>query len=122
MRIRKPKEMTSKLGEWLSKRLEEEGWSHRELARRMGVSQTAVSAAIAGGGVRPDFCKRLARVMNEPLQNIYRLAGILPPLQPGVRGKIQQVVEYTELLEDHDIIIEFLKWRLWKEKGDIDQE
>jgi len=68
------------LAELLTRQLDRRGWSKRELARRAGLSQTAVSGTVAGQR-RPgaDFCLKIARTIDEPPEQILRLAGLLPP-------------------------------------------
>lgn len=72
--------MNDKLSLWLGKELERRGWSHRELARRAGVSQTAVSQAISEERkVGWDFCAAIAGPLDRTPVEVLRLAGLLPP-------------------------------------------
>jgi transcriptional regulator with XRE-family HTH domain len=71
--------MVDKLTTWLSKEMEQRGWSHRELARRAGVSQTAVSGTLSGERKAGcDFCIKIAYALGESPEKVLRLAGILP--------------------------------------------
>ena len=71
--------MDDKLITWISNQLDERGWSHRELARRAGISQTAVSTVIAGQrNAGWDFCASIAKAFNEPPLKVFQLAGLLP--------------------------------------------
>lgn len=66
---------------WLVNELEIRGWSQRELARRAGISQTTVSQVIAYQRQPTwDFCAKIARVLDEPLERVFRMAGLLPSL------------------------------------------
>jgi transcriptional regulator with XRE-family HTH domain len=73
--------MYDKLITFIEQELETRGWSHRELARRADVSQTAVSSTLAGQR-RPgaDFCIKIAKALSEPPEKLLRLAEHLPPL------------------------------------------
>lgn len=71
--------MDDKLTTWLSEEIEQRNWSHRELARRAGVSQTAVSTVIAGQRKAGwDFCAAIAKALNESPLKVFQLAGLLP--------------------------------------------
>jgi transcriptional regulator with XRE-family HTH domain len=72
------------LAKWLEEELSKRGWSHRELGRRSGMSQTSVSGVIAG--TRPvgaDFCVKVAKPLHANPERILRMAGILPKLPGG---------------------------------------
>lgn len=74
--------MSNELSEWLSSKLQQRGWSHNELARRAGVSQSAISGTLSG--VRKagaDFCIKVAVALDESPEKVLRLATILPPLK-----------------------------------------
>lgn len=91
--------MDAKLIAWLNTQLKQRGWSHRELARRSGLSQTAVSSVISEQR-NPgwDFCLAVARALGEPPENVFRMAGLLPALpQP-----IAQEHELIHLIRSMD--------------------
>lgn len=70
---------------WVKKELKVRGWSQRELAKRSGVSHTLVSDALRGD--RPitfDFCKAVAKGFNEPIWNVFRLAGVAENVPPEI--------------------------------------
>lgn len=75
---------------WLNQQLDLRGWSRSEAARRGGVSPSAFDKVI-GGFAKPGirFCRGVARAFDVPLEEVQRLAGILPQsgeLLPEVRG------------------------------------
>jgi transcriptional regulator with XRE-family HTH domain len=71
--------MSDKLSTWIVREIEQRGWSHRELARRAGVSQTAVSGTLSGDRkAGADFCIKVAQALGESPEKVLRLAGILP--------------------------------------------
>lgn len=65
---------------WLSSQLEERGWSIRELARRANSSPSTI-ASIANGSRKPgaDACAAIAKALDVSPDDVFRLAGILPP-------------------------------------------
>jgi transcriptional regulator with XRE-family HTH domain len=69
----------SEFVEWLGDRLQENGWSYNELARRSGLSSGGVSIVMTQRqkpGV--EFCRGVARALDEPPEKLFRLAGLLP--------------------------------------------
>ena len=81
--------MNDKLINWLNTQLEERGWSQRELARRTGLSHTAISTVL-NSQRNPgwDFCAAIARTLGEPPENVFRMAGLLPSVSlPAYEAK-----------------------------------
>jgi len=71
--------MENELVSWLNAEMENRGWTMRELARRSGMSHTAI-AAVVNRQRQPtfEFCEKIARGLGEPPERIFRLAGLLP--------------------------------------------
>ena len=64
---------------WINTELDRRGWSRSEAARRGGVSDSMFSKVISGyahPGI--DFCRGVSRAFSVPLEDVFRLAGILP--------------------------------------------
>jgi transcriptional regulator with XRE-family HTH domain len=77
--------MDNRLSTWLINALETSGWSQRELARRSGTSHSTISDVIAEKRQPTwDFCAAIARAMRVPEDEVFRLAGLKPPLPPAV--------------------------------------
>lgn len=87
--------MNDKLAEFLNKALNNRGWSQRELARRADLSITTVSDVIQGKR-KPSyrFCIVIARVLNEPPDDILKLAGL-----PSVFSKEDELPQ-TEMIKE----------------------
>lgn len=59
--------------------LDRRGWSRAEAARRGRVSDSMFSKVISGyANPGLDFCRGVARAFDWPLEDVFRLAGILP--------------------------------------------
>ncbi len=80
----------SELVDWLKDRLRTNGWSHNELARRAGLSSAGVSVVMTERQ-KPglEFCREVARALNEPPEKALRLAGLIP-----------RVPEHDELIDE----------------------
>ena len=66
-------------GEWLSERMKDKGWGIREAARNIGVSHPTISSIVTYGE-QPSFetCKALSKAFDIPIEDIMRMAGLLP--------------------------------------------
>jgi len=95
--------------EWLNKELDKRGWSQSEAARRGEISSQMVNAVVNGhANPGPGFCRGVSRAFQVPLDDVFRLAGILPsrpghdhrsPLRPeDVEGRL--VAAWRGLSED----------------------
>lgn len=77
--------MESKLSSWLNAELQARGWSERELARRAGVSHTAINNALTQQyNTRLDTYRGIAKALGMPLDEVLRRAGELPERPPSV--------------------------------------
>jgi transcriptional regulator with XRE-family HTH domain len=77
--------METELTPWLIRELDTRGWSQRELGRRAGISQTTVSQVLSYQRQPTwDFCASIARAFRVPEDEVFRLAGLKPPLPPAV--------------------------------------
>jgi len=75
--------MENDLASWLDDELAERGWSIREMARRAGVSHTAIASALNRKG-RPsaELCVAIADVLGVSAIEVVQRAGILPSDPP----------------------------------------
>jgi len=67
--------------DWILQELERRGWTQSELARRAEVTAATISTILSrqkSAGV--DACLGIARAFGEPPVKMFRLAGLLPPL------------------------------------------
>ena len=86
---------------WINSKLEESGWSQRELARRAGLASVTISNALAGKqSVGIEFCVGIARAFGEPPEKILRLAKLLPPLPEATTGETDLLHAWRRLSPD----------------------
>jgi transcriptional regulator with XRE-family HTH domain len=77
---------------WLNNQLDTFGWTQAELARRAGLGEATLSRFISGTHrPGPDACLAIARAFGEPPENVFRLAGLLPPLPPAVQEEREAI-------------------------------
>lgn len=110
-----------RLSSWLANELKNRGWSHRELARRSGLSQTAISTVLSGQR-QPgwEFCAAVAGALGEAPEQLMRMAGLLPPL-PAPEGDVtlRDLIEYAKLLspEERQFVLDYTLWRYQQEQA-----
>jgi transcriptional regulator with XRE-family HTH domain len=66
--------------EWMEIQLEQKGWSRSDLARTSGISASHISR-ILNGEVSPsaDYMVSIASALHVPPEEVFRVAGLLPP-------------------------------------------
>ena len=108
--------MGSKLVDWLSKELDQRGWSYRELARRSGLSNSTISNVMTGQRSATDaFCKKVGRALGYSPEALMRMAGILPEIDDEDRLSIRELVEIVRRLPK-DALKEVLNYALFRAK------
>ena len=91
----------SKFTQWLNTELNQRGWSRSEAARRGGISASMFDKVI-NGRANPglEFCKGVARAFEMPLEDVLRLASILPPLDDS--PETEQLLRHISHIADED--------------------
>lgn len=106
--------MSEGLRQWLTEELERRKWSHRELARQTGFSQSFVSKTLAGErNPSVDFCIKIAQTLDETPEKILRLAGILPAAPAADDSTLQELIELARNLppEDRQELLKYARFR-----------
>lgn len=112
--------MSDELRAWLSQEIEQRHWSHRELARQSGLSNSLVSKTLSGKmNVSITFCYKVAHALGESPEKLLRLAGILPPSPASEDDTLQELIELARSLppEDQKEILEYVRFRYQRRKG-----
>jgi putative transcriptional regulator len=101
------------LNDYIRKRMRENGWNQTDLARAAKISRQTVSTLLNRiQAPTPETLQRIANALNEPVENLYRLEGLLPPenkrkIAEQVLGyklseldeeELEQVIDYVEYL------------------------
>lgn len=99
---------------WIERELTRLGWSHRELARRAGVSGGMVSAVVAGNKQAGwDFCAAIARPLGTSPEKVFALAGLLPtsPDKNEVLKELTEVINQLPEAEQREVL-KYARYRL----------
>jgi len=113
--------VSGNFSEWLNDELERRGWSQSEAARRGGISSQMISVVLsetANPGL--ETLRGIARAFRMPLEDVFRLAGILPHRRVigepralyafGEDDEVRLVRLYRELPEnDRGLVIELVE-------------
>ena len=112
--------MNDELSTWLSQQLKQRNWSHNELARRAGVSQSAVSGTLSGSRkAGAEFCVKVANALGESPEQMLRLAGILPSLSSSEDATLQELMELARTLppDQRQQILDYVRF-LSQQRGE----
>ena len=87
--------------DWLEQQVQERGWTFRELGRRAEMSSGAISKVMTGA-VNPtwEFCAKIARALEMPEVEVFRRAGLLPPLPESRRGEVERIADILATLPE----------------------
>jgi len=86
--------MANRLSKFLLSELEIRDWSQADLARKSGLSRTAISDVISGRR-RPgvELCSALAIALGLPPETLFRESGLLPDL-PSQRAVFEEILTH----------------------------
>lgn len=84
--------MGNELVDWLTSKIDAQGWSMREVARRAGMSHTTVSLVLSMQQ-KPtwDFCAGIAKVFDVSEDTLFVMAGLRKPLPPAVEEENEAI-------------------------------
>jgi len=109
------------LQEWINRKLKDNGWSIRELARRSELAPTTINDVLSqqsNPGIT--FCLGIARAFREPPERVFRMAGILPSYVIGdtKEEEKKELLDYFHYLPEGDRhIITTLARTLYEEQA-----
>ena len=100
LQVRYSIQMANSFVEWVDSLMKEFKLSNAEFARRGDVSESYISKIRnEERGVGYDFCSAISKVFNIPLAEVYRAAGLLPPIAKSTAQKEQLNYLYDHLKE-----------------------
>ena len=117
-----PNSPTNAFVAWLDAELEQRNWSYNQLARRAGLSHSMLSRVRAGAPPGWSICHAVAGALDLPPEEVFRQAGLLPPI-PVEQAEYEQLRYLLTQLSEEDrqelIEIARLKLRLEKEPSEM---
>ncbi len=100
------------LNDFIRKRMRENGWNQTDLARAARLSRQTISTLLNRIQYpTPETLQKIANALNEPVENLYRLEGLLPP--ENKRKIAEQVLGYklSELTDDEvEQVIDYVEY------------
>jgi transcriptional regulator with XRE-family HTH domain len=85
--------------EWLLEELKKRNWSQSDLSRMAGISPGTISNVISGAkGLGYETGKAIAHAFKIPPEEIFRVAGILPP-KPNADEWLEEMNHKLSLLD-----------------------
>ena len=97
-------------GKWLLAELEKREWSQADLARAAKVSRSSISEIVSGQRqIGKRTATAIATALKLPPEQVFRAAGILPPVQ-NADEDIEEIIHLAKPLskEDKQAVIDFI--------------
>jgi transcriptional regulator with XRE-family HTH domain len=89
---------------WLGHEVEHRGWTFRELGRRAGLSSGAISKVMTGiTDPTWEFCAKVAEAMEMSSVDVFRQAGLLPPIPESRRREFERITDILSTLPEGPI-------------------
>jgi transcriptional regulator with XRE-family HTH domain len=113
--------MENNFAEWLVFEALARDWTQADLARKSGLNRAVISKILSDkSDPSPETCKALARALKLPIEEVYRAAGLLPPI-PEADENIKKAENYfrnykPETVQRALVLLEVL--RIEEEKGE----
>lgn len=107
--------MSDNLSAWLNKKLEEYGWSIRELSRRGGISHSHAARIVNGEAIpSAEVCRKLAKAFNISETEMLKAAGYITE-KPGETDNftLREIWSYLKTM-NHDqlkVVREFVRFQ-----------
>ena len=108
--------------EWLRTEMTKRTWSQSDLSRASGIHRAIISKIInQNSSPETETIKAIARGLQLPPEEVFRAAGLLPPVTEE-RSKMSELDHLANLLGDEDLddLIEYARMRL--KRADDKQE
>jgi transcriptional regulator with XRE-family HTH domain len=106
--------MSNDFGIRLQQLRSEKGWSQADLARSSGLNRAVISKIESGASEpMPETLKSLASAFKMPIEQMYRLAGLLPSISREIQ-KEEELCYLMSLLseEDQEDFIDLLRLKV----------
>ncbi|MBN2392064.1 MAG: helix-turn-helix transcriptional regulator [Anaerolineae bacterium] len=107
--------MATNLSTWLTQRLQQEGWSMRELARRANISHTWVNKVInEESDPSADFCIAIAKAFHIAPEDLMRIAGVIAPKPNDTENPtLREIWSYLRTMDHEQLraVREFVRFQ-----------
>jgi len=98
--------------------MEKKGLSIREFAKLVGVSHPTISDILNGEEPSFDVCRKLAQILNLPLEGVLRAAGLLPPVSEDTEYQEEVLYLLSQLPPDEQRrYLELLRFEVERQKS-----
>lgn len=88
--------------EWVDKELALRDWTRADLSQRAKISQSTLSMIYSQSRkAGPDVCNAIAAALKVPPDEVFRAAGLLPPV-PSADDTLKRIEYLYNTLEDPD--------------------
>jgi transcriptional regulator with XRE-family HTH domain len=89
-----------KFNDWLVKEMSRRGWSQSDLARSSELNRAVINKLLNGQTYpRPSTLEAIARAFRVPVEQVYRVAGLLPDI-PESDGYVEEVLHHIRQIQD----------------------
>jgi len=106
--------MATDFANWLLNEIRERGMSQSDLARAAGVTRTAISDIVnSRRNPGKNLAQGIARAFSIPPEQVFRVAGILPP-SDGMDDEIERIVHEANKLngQDRAEVLAFIRMKI----------
>lgn len=98
--------------------MEKRGLSIREFAKLVGVSHPTISDILNGEEPSFDVCRKLAPILNLPLEKVLRAAGLLPPVDEDTEYQEEFFHLLSQLSpQERQEILDLLRFKASRQKN-----
>jgi len=106
--------MKINIADWLRKKIEEAGISQAELSRLSGISPTHITKVLNGErGLSGHSLMAISKALGTSPENIYREAGLLPPVPKNIEQQEELLYLFDQLPPDEkDELLSYLQIKL----------
>ncbi len=89
-----------KFNDWLVREMGKRGWSQSDLARSSDLNRAVINKLLNGQTLpRPSTLESIARALKLPVEQIYRVAGLLPEVTEN-ESYLEEVMHHVRQIQD----------------------
>jgi transcriptional regulator with XRE-family HTH domain len=89
-----------KFNDWLIKEMNKRGWSQSDLARSSDLNRAVINKLLNGQTLpRPTTLEAIARAFKVPVEQVFRMAGILPEI-PENESYLEEAIHHIRQIQD----------------------